>query len=273
MIRLSLVTVPVRGYNASLPGDGEIHFNQLHRSCKNRIRYKKTCPVHGEVSNDEIVSGFEYAKGQYAVVDRKDLDELRPAQEKEITLDTFVPMNAIPPLYLDGRNYYVIPDGRAAEKAYRVLFRAMEASRVAGVAEGVVAGKEELMLLWPGDNVLVLSMLHHQAELRQPSDLEGSLGVGEVKKEELRLAQSLISASASDEFDAGKYQDSHLTDLKKLIAAKVKGKKIAIPEVSDKAPAVINILDALRKSLEGGGKKRRTVKSKSTRSTARRKHA
>ncbi|MDZ4781877.1 MAG: Ku protein [Planctomycetia bacterium] len=273
LIRLSLVTVPVRGYNASLPGDGELHFNQLHKSCKNRIRYTKTCPVHGEVSNDEIVSGYEYAKGQYAVIDRKELDELRPSQDREIALDTFVPMHAIAPLYLDGRNYYLIPDGKVAEKAYRVLFRAMEASQVAAMAEGVVAGKEELMLLWPSQKVLVLSMLHHQAELRQPADLEEHLGEGEVKKEELRLAQSLISASVTDEFDVGKYKDSHLADVKKLIAAKVKGKKVAIPDVPDQGPAVINILDALKRSLANGGKKRPTAKARSARSSARRKRA
>jgi DNA end-binding protein Ku len=276
VIRLSLVTVPVRGYNASVPGDGEIHFNQLHKTCKNRIRYKKTCPVHGEVSNDEIVSGYEYAKGEYAVIDRKELEELRPEQEKEIGLDTFVPLGTIDPLYMDGRHYYLIPDGKVAEKAYRVLFRAMEVSRVVAIAEGVVAGKEELMLLRPGDGLLVLSMLHHQTELRQPADLGEGIGDAEVQKEELRLAQTLISASVSKEVDLSKYEDSHLTDLKELIAAKVKGRKIAIPSAGDKGPPVINILDALKKSLERSNPPRKksgpVAKLRTTRG-ARKKHA
>jgi DNA end-binding protein Ku len=275
VIRLSLVTVPVRGYNASVPGEGDIRFNQLHKSCKNRIRYKKTCPVHGEVENDEIVAGYEYAQGQYAVIDRRELDELRPQQDKEIGLDTFIPLGSIDPLYMDGRNYYLIPDGKVAEKAYRVLFRAMEMSRVAALAEGVVAGKEELMLLRPSDGILVLSMLHHQSELREPEDLGEGIGKAEVPKAELKLAQTLIEASTSKDVDLSKYENSHLTDLKELIAAKIKGKKVARPNDDKAGPPVINILDALKKSLERKTPRRKSpaAKSRSTRGTSRKKRA
>lgn len=255
VIRLSLVTVPVRGYNANLPGDGEIHFNQLHATCKNRIRYKKFCPIHGEVQNQDIVSGYEYAKGKYAVIDRQELEELRPPQEKQISLDRFVPATAIDPLYFDGRNYYLVPDGRVAEQAYRVLFRAMQSSKVAAIAQGVVAGREELMLLRPGDGLLVLSMLHHAAELRQPKELDVDLDQDRVDKEELRLAQTLIAASTTDDVDLHRYQDQHLTDLKELIAAKVKGKKIAILPEREAAPPLINLVDALQRSLAGRKKR------------------
>lgn len=249
VIRLSLVTVPVRGYNASVPGDGDIHFHQLHKSCKNRIRYKKVCPVHGEVDNSEIVSGFEYAKGQYALVNRAELDELRPQAEKQIALESFAPGNVVDPLYLDGRNYFLVPDGKTAVKPYQVLFLAMRKSNVVAIAQGVVLGKEELMLLRAGDELLILSMLHHQTELRQADELSDQWSNAEVQREELRLAQTLIQASFVDSVDLGEYENRQQADLKKLVEAKVKGKKVAVPDQSHAASPVINIMDALKQSL------------------------
>src|SRR5262249_49973890 len=89
-LRLSLVSVPVQAFNAAEPGDGDIHLHQLHSECHSRIRYQKVCPIHGEVSNDEIVRGYEHAKGQYIVIDDEELGKLRTKSDRAVNIDTFV---------------------------------------------------------------------------------------------------------------------------------------------------------------------------------------
>src|SRR5688572_4166314 len=101
-LKLSLVTIPVKAIPA-IAGGNEIHLNQLHAACHNRIRYRKTCPVHGEVANDEIVSGYEYAKDQYVVIDPDEIDKLRTASDKAITIDAFVAPGSIDPLHAAGK--------------------------------------------------------------------------------------------------------------------------------------------------------------------------
>ena len=87
-LKLSLVSVPVKAYTATSSGGGEVRLNQLHAECHSRINYKKTCPIHGEVPNDQIVSGYEYSKGQYVVVDPEDIEKLRSEDEKAINIDS-----------------------------------------------------------------------------------------------------------------------------------------------------------------------------------------
>jgi DNA end-binding protein Ku len=114
-LRLSLVSVPVQGYATLNPGDGEIHLNQLHKKCHSRIRYKKVCPIHGEVPNDEIVMGYEFAKDQYVEVEDSERKQARTKSDKAIDIESFVPIEAVNPIYLEGRSYYLLPDGNAGQ--------------------------------------------------------------------------------------------------------------------------------------------------------------
>jgi DNA end-binding protein Ku len=247
-LRLSLVTVPVKGYNAVQTGGGEIHLNQLHEPCHSRIRYKKVCPIHGEVANNEIVSGYEFAKDQYVIVDKSDLEKLRPEAEKAINLDTFVAADAIDPMYLDGRVYYLVPDGPVGRKPYAVLYQAMLETERYAVGQGTFGGKQELVLIRPSDGLLTLSMLHYAAEMRTPADFDEDLELPAVAKQELKLAQTLIDASTAKKFDLGKYENNYTESLKALIDAKVEGKELVAPPQAEE-PAVINIMDALRESV------------------------
>src|ERR1700674_5406928 len=110
-LKLNLVTVPVKAFTATSSGGGEIHLNQLHSVCNSRIQYKKTCPIHGEVPSGEIVSGYEYTKGQYVVVDTDEISKLRSEDDKAITIDTFIAPTVIDPVYYTGKTYYLVPDG------------------------------------------------------------------------------------------------------------------------------------------------------------------
>src|SRR5262245_15780220 len=116
-LKISLVSVPVKAYTAAASGGGGIHLNQLHGECNSRIQYKKTCPIHGEVKQDQIVSGYEYSKDQYVVVDTEELDKLRTEDDKAIKVDVFFPAAALDSNYLTGQDYFLVPEGPVGQKA------------------------------------------------------------------------------------------------------------------------------------------------------------
>src|SRR5947209_10118203 len=120
-LKLNLVTVPVKAYTATSSGGGDIHLNQLHSVCHSRIQYKKTCPIHGEIPKEEIVSGYEYTKGQYVVIDTDELNKLRTEDDKAISIATFVGPTAIDPVYYTGKTYYLVPDGPVGQRPYALL--------------------------------------------------------------------------------------------------------------------------------------------------------
>src|SRR5262245_35737169 len=122
-LKLSLVSVPVRAYTATAAGGGPIRLNQLHAECHSRIKYQKNCPIHGPVSNEDIVSGYEYSKDQYVLVDPEELDKLRNEDDKAIKVQEFISLEALDELYLTGRNYFLIPEGPVAQRAYGVVYQ------------------------------------------------------------------------------------------------------------------------------------------------------
>ena len=139
-LKVNLLAVPVKAYSAIVSGGGKIHFHLVHKKCNNRIRYKKTCPVHGEVRNDEIVSGYEIAKGQYVIVEPEDLNKLRTENDNAISIDVFIHPRELDPVYYSGRTYYLVPDGRVAQKPYSVLQEVMAAQERFGIAPGRLFG-------------------------------------------------------------------------------------------------------------------------------------
>lgn len=258
-LRLSLVSVPVQAFNAVVSGGGEIHLNQLHADCGSRIRYKKVCPIHGEVSNSEIVSGYEHSKGRYVIVEPDELDKLRTDADRAVNIDTFVEPDEIDPLYYDGRSYYLVPDGPVGQKPYAVLTRAMQALGKYAVGQAVFSGKEQLVLVRPVEDLLVMTMLNYEAQVRRPSAFDDELTKPDVSKEEVRLAETLIKASTTGKFDLNKYHDLYTERLTKLINAKVQGEEIVAPPEEEVTP-VINLMDALRKSVAQAKGSGRTAK-------------
>lgn len=250
-LRLSLVTVPVQAFNVLAPEGGHIRFHQLHASDHSRIKHVKVCPVHGEVSNDEVVSGYEYAKGQYVIVDPAELDALRTETDKAVHLDTFVDTSAIDPLYLTGQNYYLTPDGAAAAKPYLVLQKAMVEQDKCAVGQGVLFGREQLVAIRPYKDLLLMSVIQYEGAIRDPADYE--IGEARVSATELKLAETLIKASTSKRLDLSAYKDSYSDKLRELIDAKVEGREIVVPP-EEEEPTTLNLMDALKKSLARGGK-------------------
>jgi DNA end-binding protein Ku len=247
-LKLSLVSVPVKAYTATSGSGSDIRLNQLHAECHSRINYKKTCPIHGEVPADQIVSGFEYAKGQYVIIDTDELDKLRTEDDKAINIDTFVSAGTLDPVYNTGKTYYLIPDGPVGQKPYGVLVEAMVELKRHGVAQMVMNGKEQVVLLRPMDGLLVFSPLNYDNEITKPESFEGELTKPAIEPEEMQLAKTLIEASTAKKFDFTKYKDVYTQKLTQLIEAKVAGKEIVAPPVHEHAQ-IINLMDALRQSV------------------------
>lgn len=252
-LRLSLVAVPIQAYPAAAPGKGEIHLNQLHSECHSRIRYKKFCPIHGEVSNDEIVSGYEYSKDQYVVLEPGEREAFRTKGERAMSIDRFVPLDSIDPLFYSGRNYYLLPDGAAGEQPYRVLSQAMTDEQCCAVGQVVFSGREEIALVRPRDKVLTLSLLNFVSQLRPLSDFAEEVSDRRAKADELKLARTLIQQTTAEDADLAQYHDTYTQQFKEAIEAKVAGKEVVVAADEEEIP-VVNLMDALRHSLKQRGR-------------------
>ena len=273
-LRLNLLSVPVKAYSATITGRGKIGFHQIHAKCNSRIRYKKTCPVHGEVPNDEIVSGYEIADGQYVLIDRKDLAKLRPNADKAISIDVFIRPEALDPVYFTDRTYYLVPDGEVGRQSYAVLRKVMADDGRYAVATMVLSGRAQVVLIRPVGKLLAVTVLSYDTQLKKPSEFESEVADVHAGTAEVKLAKSLIEASTADEFDFGKYQDEYTEHVRDLIESRAAGKKV-VASRDEEEPAIINLMDALRQSLDeakSDGKARKPRKTaKGQRGRSRRK--
>ena len=260
-LKLSLVSVPVQAFNSAIASGGEIHFNQLHSECHSRIRYQKVCPIHGEVSKDEIVLGYEYAKGKYTIIDPEEIEKLRSENERAINIQEFIEPEALDPMYFDGRNYYLVPDTPAGQKPYAVLHEAMSKRNRAGVARVVFSGKEQVVLVRPVDGLLIMSMLNYESRIRQPETFRDDVKAPEVSAQELKLAEMLVDASTPKKFDFAKYEDLYTERLTELINSKIEGKEVVATPAEEEVP-VINLMDALKQSLGKAGQGATAKKSR-----------
>lgn len=248
-LKLSLISVPVRAYTATVSGGGKIGFHMLHAKCGNRIRYKKVCPVHGEVSNDEIVPGYEYAKNEYVVVEPEELEKVRTESDKGINIDAFIAPGVVDRRYDNGRSYYLVPSGKVGQHPYAVLQNVMAEKKRQAIARVIFSGKEQIALIRPVGRLLTMTLLYYDEQVKKPSAFEDEIADVHVSEEERKLAESLVEASTAKKFDFSRYGDLYTERLSELIEAKAKGKRIAAPRTHEE-PAVINLMDALRKSLD-----------------------
>ncbi|HSQ55766.1 MAG TPA: Ku protein [Gemmata sp.] len=252
-LRFNLISIPVKGYTATAPGGGKIGFHLIHTSCHSRIRYKKVCPIHGEVPNDEIVSGYEAAKGQFVTVEKDERTALKAEDEKTIGIDAFIPPEAIDPIYFSGRSYFLVPDGKVAQKPYSVFHDAMKAEGRYAIAQVVFAGRAQVAVVRPSGGVLSMTLLNYESQMKKPEDFEDEVSGGAPAAEERKLAETLIEAATAKEFELGEYKDEYNAKLARLVEGKSRRKKPS-RAAHDGEPAVINLMDALRKSLVQAGR-------------------
>ena len=267
-LNFGLVSFAVEAFNALNRQKSDVHFHQLHAKCHSRIHNQKVCPVHGEVPNDEIVSGYEVSKGKYVEFDPEELDKLRTDSEKALSIDAFVPPETIDPLYFDGRMYYLLPANTGSHEAFSVVVTAMEKEGQYGVGRIVMSGKDQIVLLRPMDGLLHMAMLNYSAEIRPAAEMKVTKAkAGKDQAKQLKIAQSLIQQWTDDNFDFAQYKDDYKERVEKLIASKVKGRKIEAPKEETEEPVTLNLMEALQKSLaKSGTPKKKSSTSRKSRS-------
>jgi len=245
-LTVNLVAFQVEAFNTLESGRGEHHFHQLHAPDHKRIHYAKVCPTHGEVPNKEIVSGYEYKKGKYVEIEPEELDVLRTRRERSLALDAFVAPDEVDLVYLDGRTYYLGPVGAQSQEAYVLLRDAMKQTNRVGIGQVVFAGRDQLAMVRPADHILVMELLNWPEQIRSVDFIK--LKRQKAASKSAKLAKALVEAATDKHFDFQEYHDRYQERITELINAKVKGKKVVAPE-EEEEPEVVNLIDALRKSV------------------------
>lgn len=258
-IRFSLVSIPVKAYTGTASGGGKITLNQLHKDCGARIKYQKVCPVHGELKAEDIVSGFEFSKDQYVMIDAEEIAKLRSKSDKTIGIEAFIPKDSVEPRYYNGRMMYLVPDGPIGKKPYAMLHQIMSQEKRVAFSTGVFSNKDQVMVLRPVGKLIAATFLSYAEEVRSPAEFEPEVPDVEVEKKELDLARTLVNQLSEDKFDFAKYHDTYDAALEKLVEAKVAGKEIVAPP-SEEEPQVINLMEALQKSLDAAKAKAKPPK-------------
>jgi DNA end-binding protein Ku len=232
-----------------------VSFRQLHRECLTPIRQKRWCTVHDrEVGPDEIVKGWEVAKGEFVVVEDADLEAIQQSDDsRSIEITRFVPLDQVDPVYFD-RTYYLAPANTAAQRRpYVLLLEALKDSGMAAVGRFVLRGNETFCLVRPRGDALALETLFLAEDVRSQAEIEEAVGETQVKDAELDLARQVIDSLVAD-FEPTELKSVYRQDLRALLEAKLAGEEIAKPEPAPEAPE-IDLMDALRASVEQVSKK------------------
>lgn len=249
-LRLSLVTCPVALYTATSPG-GDVHFNLLHKDTHNRIRMIPTDPELGAVERSDLVKGFEYEKGHYVVVTPEEIDSVRLESTRTIDIERFVDRDDIDRLYWDSP-YFLAPDGKLAVEAYTVIREAMHKTGKIALGRLVMHQRERLIAIEPQDRGLVAWSLRSKDEVREADDIFGEIPAHKADAGMIAIAEKII-AQQEGPFDPSQFNDRYEDALRALIAEKQKGKgrKVVAAEPDD--TNVVDLMDALRRSLGKSG--------------------
>ena len=246
-ISFGLVTVPVELYSTG-ESSASISFNMLHKECHTKLKQQYVCPKHDNkvVERDEMVKGREFEKGKYVVFSPEELKALDEKATNSIDIIEFVPLAAVDRLYLD-RAYYLGP-GKGGARAYRLLAEALRKTGRAALGQYAARGRQNLILIRPRDDVLVMEQLYYSDELR--SHLDVPIEEGDVKPQELNLAVQIIQQQVNEEFHPENYRDTVRERVQAEIAKKVAGQDITAAEPeAPKGTRVLDLMEALKASL------------------------
>src|SRR6266446_3493222 len=244
-IRFSLVTIPIRIYNA-VDTEETIRFNQLHKEDNGAVGYEKKCKKCGKaLTAEEIVKGYQFEPEQYVIVSPEDIEKIKLKSTKVIEIEGFIDASEVHSTLYESP-YYAGPDGPVAAKTYSLLTQALKASGKVGVGKVVLRDREEVVMISPLDGGLMLYKLRNPTELRKMESVP-QIEQKEVNKEELKLSISLVESMGSSlkELDlTDRYKDA----LRELIDAKVAGKEVVT--VPEEEKPVVDIMTALKQSIE-----------------------
>src|ERR671927_1317835 len=245
-ISFGLVSIPIGLAVATQRSD--IAFRTLHRECGTPIKNKRWCPFHErDVEAEELVKGWEVAKGEYVVVEESDLEAVALQRSQSIEILRFVALADVDPVYFD-RTYYLAPASTPAQRRpYVLLLRALVDTGMAAIGKFVLWGKENLCLIRPRGESLALETLFFAEDVRSHQEIEDAVEETEVKKAELDLAQQVI-ASLVGELEPAEFENEYRRDLRAMLEAKLAGQEVAKPEPVAETP-VVDLMDALKASV------------------------
>ena len=246
-ISFGLVSIPVKLYSAT-ESSKAISFNMLHKTCGSRLKQQYLC-VKEEipVAREEMVKGFEFAKDQYVMFSPEELKAMEEAGTGTADITEFVPIETVDPVYFD-KAYFLGPD-KGGAKPYALLSKALIESGRCALGRWAARGKQYIVMIRPVENGLVMQQLLYADEVRSIKDVE--IPATEVKPAELKLAHQLIDAQSSEAFDPAAYKDDVKARIEAAIEKKVQqGEEITMAEAPETGAQVIDLMEALRASLE-----------------------
>jgi DNA end-binding protein Ku len=269
-IRLSLVAIPVELYSASKSG-ARLSFRQIHEPSGKPVKYEKIVPGVGPIDSDEILKGFEYEKNDFVLLEDEEIDAVKLETRKTLELVQFVGGCEIDPIYFD-KSYYVVPQDELAEDAFRVVRDALRTTEKVGLGQIAMRGREYICALKPCGTGLLLETLHYEDEIRKSDPFFSGISKAKAEKDLLDVATQLIERKTAP-FEAGKFKDHYTQALRALVDRKLKSKgkrKVSTdtqePTTAESKGNVIDLMDALKSSLEGTGGRKKAA-SKSTKTT------
>ena len=265
-LKLSLVSCPIALYPATSERE-KISFHQLNKETGNRIRYRKVDAETGDdVEQANIIKGYELAKGEYVDVTREELEAVAIESKRTIEIEQFVPKTQIDELYIRDP-YYIAPDGEVGQQAFAVIREAIRKEGMVAVGKVVFTSREHIIALEARDSGMLGMTLRYPYEVRKQAEYFDEIPDEKVPKDMLDLALHIVDTKRGD-FEPEKFEDQYEDALRELIEKKAKGEKIERP----KQPArsnVVNLMDALRASVEaeGGSERRKPARQQTARTS------
>jgi DNA end-binding protein Ku len=262
-ISFGLISVPVRLYVAARPS--HIAFHEIHKKCGTRVHQQLYCPYDKEVvSRAEVAMGYEIEKDKYVLVEPDELQQLQPRSSTAMEILQFVRLHEVDPIYFDA-SYFAIAE-EAGKLAYSLLLDTMEHMRYAAIAKVTMHQREHTVIIRPFQNGLTLHTLYYPNELHEAKGY-GKTNVKGSKKQELDLAKQFVKALVKP-FRPEQYRDEYSQRVEDLIESKRKGTAAPRPEKATRMAPVVDLMSALKESLEVTGKSKKPTKSRSLRKTA-----
>jgi len=259
-ISFGLVAIPVKLYSATVSSE-RISFNLLRQKDGSRVKQQYIAVNDGKVvERAEMVKGYEFAKDHFVMFSPEELKALEDTTSHAIDIGQFVPLDSVDPVYFDG-TYYLAPD-KGGAKPYTLLATALRTAQQCAVGRWISRGKEHIVVIRALEHGLAMHQLHFKAEVRDLKDL--GVDAAPVSEPELKLARQLIEQLGAKRFDPNEYTDEHKARVEAAIQRKVEGKEVALAEgpVSNKAGNVIDLMEALRASIDARGSKSADLKER-----------
>jgi DNA end-binding protein Ku len=256
-IQISLVSFGVKLFPA-VEAKSEIRFHQIDRKTGERVRHQKVSESdESPVEKEDIVKGYEYKKGQYVQIEPKEIEHLRIPSRHTIQVQQFVDLDDLDPSLFE-KPYFVLPEKEDQAEAFAVVRKALQETRKAGLGKIAMGGREHLIAITaPSDPKLPGMMaytLRYAAELRSAADYFSDVKTPKIDDDQLSLAKELIQRKAG-KFNPGKFTDEYESALRELVEAKLKHLPLPLEEKPARRGKVINLMDALRRSVNSSDEK------------------